>query len=135
MVRSATPEDLPRAAELIRQLHVAHGEAWDTDRATARTVEIMDHCDCYMIGDPPVAFASLQDAGDYVLIRHFCMDEAERGKGQGRTGFDALEAHAFAGRKSRLYASTVEQRPRAFWEKMGYDVFAYTMQRKPGGPA
>ena len=115
---------------LLATALVGDGEEFDHDAARARTEEIMDICDCYMIGEPPVAFASLQDAGDYMLVRHFAVDAAERGKGTGRAAFEALEARAFPGRNSRLYASIDVPGPKAFWEKMGYGAFGYMMERK-----
>jgi GNAT superfamily N-acetyltransferase len=130
-VRAANAHDLLLATRLIGQLWEAHGEDnYDVDSLAVRADEIMRTCDCYVIGDPPVAFASLQDAGDHMVIRHFSVEAAERGKGVGRAAFEALEAHAFPGRASRLYASMDIPGPRAFWEKMGYDLYAYVMQRK-----
>ncbi|MEM1298538.1 MAG: GNAT family N-acetyltransferase [Pseudomonadota bacterium] len=129
-VRSATPEDLPFATRMMGQLWDAHGDTYDDAQITDRTAEVMEICDCYVLGDPPVAFASLQDLGDYMLIRHFALENAERGKGKGRAAFEALEAHAFPGRPSRLFASTTLPQPKAFWEKMGYGAFAYCMSRK-----
>lgn len=130
-IRSATPGDLPFAARMIGQLWEAHGDAVsDEARLADRASEIMNICDCYVIGDPPVAFASLQDAGDHMVIRHFALEKAERGKGRGRAAFEALEARAFPDRPSRLYASMTVPQPKAFWEKMGYGAFAYCMERK-----
>lgn len=130
-IRAARAGDLQVATRLIGQLWEAHGEDdYDAVALTDRTDEIMRTCDCYVIGDPPVAFASLQDAGDHMLIRHFAVEASERGKGVGRAAFEALEAHAFADRPSRLYVSMDIPGPRAFWEKMGYDLYAHVMQRK-----
>lgn len=130
-VRAASGDDMPLAVRLIGQLWEAHGEDdYDDASLAARADEILRTCDCYVIGDPPVAFASLQDAGDHMVIRHFSVEATERGKGIGRAAFEALEAHAFPGRASRLYASMDIPGPRAFWEKMGYDLYAYVMQRK-----
>lgn len=130
-VRAATADDGAFAVRMIGQLWEAHGEDdYDADSLAARTDEILRTCDCYVIGDPPIAFASLQEAGDHVLIRHFSVEAAERGKGTGRAAFDALEAAVFPGRTSRLYASMTHPGPRAFWEKMGYGTYAYCMQRK-----
>lgn len=131
MVRAAVPDDQPRASELIGQLWEAHGyDDYDDASLKARTEEIMATCECYMIGDPPVAFASLQDQGDYMLIRHFSLERAERGQNKGRAAFEALRMHVFPDRKSRLYASIDTPGPKEFWEKMGYSAFAYTMERK-----
>ena len=133
-VRPAHNADLPRVVELIDQMWQAHGEDdYDQTSLTARCREIMATCTCYMIerDGRAIAFASLQDQGDYMLIRHFTLEETLRGAGVGRAAFAALEAHAFPGRKSRLYASIEVPGPRAFWERMGYRAFAYTMERKP----
>ena len=136
IVRAATPDDLAFASDLLGQLNAAHGEVnQDQGRLDARAAEVLAICDCYVIGDPPAAFASLQDAGDYMTVRHFVVDQAHRGNGTGRAAFTALENHAFPGRKSRLFASLTEERPKAFWEAMGYSAFAYTMERKPEGAA
>ena len=133
-IRAATAEDLPFATRMIGQLWEAHDfDDYDDDRLAVRAAEIMEFCDCYVLGEPPVAFASLQDAGDHMVIRHFTVEKAERGKGRGRAAFEALEAHAFPGRPSRLYASMEIPEPRAFWEKMGYGTFAWCMERK--GPS
>lgn len=130
-IRAATAEDLPFAIRMIGQLWESHGEdVSDPGPVAARAAEIMEFCDCYVIGAPPMAFASLQDAGDHMVIRHFALEATERGKGQGRAAFEALEAHVFPGRPSRLYSSTTIPGPRAFWEKMGYGVYAYCMNRK-----
>jgi GNAT superfamily N-acetyltransferase len=127
------PEDQPFAVRMIGQLWEAHGyDDYDDASLAARAGEIMEHCECYVIGDPPVAFASLQEQGDYKLVRHFSVEADQRGQGVGRAAFEALEAHAFPGRRSRLYASTDLEGPKAFWEKMGYKIFAYTMERKGG---
>ena len=118
----------------MRQLYVAHNfNDWDEASLAARAAELMSHCDCYMIDHEgaPLAFASLQEQGDYKLIRHFSVEETRRGQGLGRAAFQALEAHAFSDRKSRLYASIETAGPKEFWEKMGYRAFAYTMERKP----
>ncbi len=120
--------------EHIRQLWEAHGYSdYDAASLTRRCREILEHCECYIIdgNNKPLAFASLQEQGDYKLVRHFSVIEARRGQGHGRQAFEALEAHAFPGRKSRLYASIEAAGPKAFWEKMGYHAFAYTMERKP----
>ncbi len=133
MVRPATEDDLPRAVALIGQLWQAHDEDdYDDASLRARTEQIMQTRDCYMIEHEgaSLAFASLQEAGDHVVVRHFSLEASERGKGLGRAAFQALEAHAFPGRNSRLYASNRHPGPKAFWEKMGYHVFAYTMERK-----
>jgi len=134
-VRPATPADLPLVTSLLRQLWESE-ELDDYDDAilASRAAELMEQCTVYMMESEgiAVAFASLKDQGDHMLIRHFSLEERERGKGLGRAAFEALEAHAFAGRTSRLYATIHFPGPRAFWEKMGYGAIAYTMERMPG---
>ena len=136
MVRAATQHDLPFATRMVGQLWEAHAfDDYDEAMLAERSAEIMQQCECYVIEheDTPLAFASLQEQGDYKLIRHFSVERDQRGQGLGRAAFEALEAHAFPGRKSRLYASTELAGPKAFWEKMGYSVFAYTMEREGKG--
>ena len=133
MVRDATLDDLPFATRMVGQLWEAHAfDDYDDAMLAERSAEIMDHCECYVIEHEgaPLGFASLQEQGDYKLIRHFSVERDRRGKGLGRAAFQALEAAVFPGRKSRLYASTELAGPKAFWERMGYQIFAYTMERK-----
>ncbi|MEM7189185.1 MAG: GNAT family N-acetyltransferase [Pseudomonadota bacterium] len=134
MVRAAESGDLPLAADLMGQLWTAHGfEDHDEAYRSTRTEKIMATCDCYLIGDPPIAFAALQDVGDHMLVRQFCVDVAHRGQGKGQAAFEALRSKIFPKRSSRLYAYLENQASKRFWEKMGYDAFAYTMEHKAEG--
>ncbi|MEM7057437.1 MAG: GNAT family N-acetyltransferase [Pseudomonadota bacterium] len=131
MVREAISKDLPLAAELMGQLWTAHGfDDHDDSYRRSRTQKIMETCDCYLVGDPPIAFAALQDIGDHMLIRQFCLDASHRGQGKGRAVFEALKNHAFPDRSSRLFAHIGNAASRKFWEKMGYSAFAYAMERE-----
>ncbi|MEM1164478.1 MAG: GNAT family N-acetyltransferase [Pseudomonadota bacterium] len=125
------PEDRDAVAAFIGQLYAAHDYNMDWPALQTRADEMLAAGPVFFIeqSDRRIGYAALKDMGDHMYVRHFVIDQEQRGKGMGSSAFKALQAAQFAGRQVRLDAPHETPGPKAFWERQGFAVMGYTMRR------
>jgi GNAT superfamily N-acetyltransferase len=72
----------------------------------------------FVLGDPPLAYATLAEAGDAVEVDQLYVSPAHRGRGLGATLVAA--ALAAGGRSAAWIEADDEDRPRALYERLGF---------------
>lgn len=130
-LRAARREEAGVLAVLVQGLLTAHGAAPDPEKAAARAAHLLADYDVVFFtqADAIIGYAASIDHGDHVFLRHFALAPDHRGRGLGRAAFALFCDERLGGRELRLDAAMHIPGPRAFWEKMGLRVAAWSMKR------